>query len=721
MFTHRTAVSWAICLLSLVTLAGCFGKPMKIKATDAASEGKQSDGTGVGGGEAGPGDGPAIADSKIPTDGPSSNGGAGGKSGIGDGSVGGNPSDAIGPDVVVDTVADLPATADASGGMDALSATGGAGGTGGTSGTGGVIGTDVGPGAVDVRPEAGDAPGADVQPGSPVGGSGGTGGNTTSGGMTSTGGTTTTGGTPATGGTATRGGALATGGTATTGGAPATGGTTTTGGASPTGGTTGSGGTTGLKTAGASCGATGECQTGLTCLDGVCCTQSTCPACQNCGATGTCSITVSSADDTTGTTCTGTNTCGAAGTCKKKSGETCLAAGDCASGKCVDSLDGTSKICCASTCSTCQGCKSDGSACARKNAGAPDSTCGTAANCQTGNCNSAGTCEQIVAGTTCGTNLYCTGSGQCAPKLFEGLGVLPPDYTDSSYANGVSSDGSTVVGEVDGEAGEVTSAFKWTKSTGMTLLPGPNTVALAISSASVVGSATGQWAISWTGTTENDLFNYQGNNTYPSVARAVSANGSTIVGSGNGVNGTKAVRWVATSSYTAQLLHPETAYSYSEAFGVSSDGSIIVGNTSAGAFRWTSTSGLVLLPGGTTAGANAISADGTVVVGGNSSGSAVRWVGSASASPLGSTQAQAMAVNRDGTVIVGFTGSTTTDAFVWDTTNGMRSLATVLTNAGADVSAWTLNQATGVSSDGKVIVGNGSHNGTYEAWIARLP
>jgi uncharacterized membrane protein len=80
-----------------------------------------------------------------------------------------------------------------------------------------------------------------------------------------------------------------------------------------------------------------------------------------------------------------------------------------------------------------------------------------------------------------------------------------------------------------------------------------------------------------------------------------------------------------------------------------------------------------------------------------------------------------LAVNSSGTVIVGFTGLATTDAFVWDATNGMRSLATVLTNAGADVSAWTLSQATGVSSNGKVIVGWGSHNGTEEAWIARLP
>jgi len=51
----------------------------------------------------------------------------------------------------------------------------------------------------------------------------------------------------------------------------------------------------------------------------------------------------------------------------------------------------------------------------------------------------------------------------------------------------------------------------------MTTLPGPNTVALAISSASVVGVATDQGAVLWSGTTQTDLVNYQGNNTYRSV------------------------------------------------------------------------------------------------------------------------------------------------------------------------------------------------------------
>ena len=146
MFTDRTVVSRVLCLLSLATLASCFGGPIKIKGSDAAVPGQQSDGSGAGG-ETGFGDGPGpVADSKIATDGLSSNGGA---SGTGDSGVGGSANDAIGPNAVVDAVADLPATADSAGVIDALSATDGAGGTGGTSGTGGAIGTDGGLVAAD--------------------------------------------------------------------------------------------------------------------------------------------------------------------------------------------------------------------------------------------------------------------------------------------------------------------------------------------------------------------------------------------------------------------------------------------------------------------------------------------------------------------------------------------------------------------------------------------
>jgi len=82
-FTDRTVVSRVLCLLSLASLAGCFGKPVKIKGGDAAVVGQPGDGSGTGG-ETGSSDGPgSVADSKIATDGPTSNGGSGVDSGTG--------------------------------------------------------------------------------------------------------------------------------------------------------------------------------------------------------------------------------------------------------------------------------------------------------------------------------------------------------------------------------------------------------------------------------------------------------------------------------------------------------------------------------------------------------------------------------------------------------------------------------------------------------------
>jgi hypothetical protein len=48
------------------------------------------------------------------------------------------------------------------------------------------------------------------------------------------------------------------------------------------------------------------------------------------------------------------------------------------------------------------------------------------------------------------------------------------------------------------------------------------------------------------------------------------------------------------------------------------------------------------------------------------------------------------------------------EAFLWDAANGLRSLKTVLTTQfGLDLTGWRLTEATGISDDGKVIVGTG--------------
>ncbi|MGK0219566.1 MAG: putative membrane protein, partial [Planctomycetota bacterium] len=63
---------------------------------------------------------------------------------------------------------------------------------------------------------------------------------------------------------------------------------------------------------------------------------------------------------------------------------------------------------------------------------------------------------------------------------------------------------------------------------------------------------------------------------------------------------------------------------------------------------------------------------------------------------------------------------------IWDALNGTRDLILVLEAAGVDVSAWrdtagnTFMQATGISADGKTIVGYGNFDNSRRAWVATL-
>jgi uncharacterized membrane protein len=78
----------------------------------------------------------------------------------------------------------------------------------------------------------------------------------------------------------------------------------------------------------------------------------------------------------------------------------------------------------------------------------------------------------------------------------------------------------------------------------------------------------------------------------------------------------------------------------------------------------------------------------------------------------------ALATDADGSVVVGWGFG----AFLWDESSGMRDLQDALENDyGLDLSGWRLDRATGVSADGRVIVGYGRNpSGAQEAWIALL-
>lgn len=340
---------------------------------------------------------------------------------------------------------------------------------------------------------------------------------------------------------------------------------------------------------------------------------------------------------------------------------------------------------------------------------------------------------------------------------FQGLGVIPGG-TFLSVANGVSADGSIVVGR--GESASGTEAFIWTPSNGMTGLgdlPGGDiqSTANGISAdgAVIVGhsmSASGEEAFRWTHADGMVGLGYLPGGDF-SLALAGSSDGSTIVGWGS-VTGTQtdpdtgepildveAFRWTAETGMVGLGDLPGGIFN-SVARDVSSDGSIVVGSSRYGftseAFRWTESEGMVglgdLPGGGFLSAALGISDDGSTIVGSGVSAlgsEAFRWTQAEGMIGLGDLPgglfaSEARAVSADGSIIVG-SGWTEVglEAFIWDEVNGMRNLREVLTgDLGLDLTGWVLTSARGISADGLTIVGEGINpNGDTEAFIARLP
>lgn len=153
--------------------------------------------------------------------------------------------------------------------------------------------------------------------------------------------------------------------------------------------------------------------------------------------------------------------------------------------------------------------------------------------------------------------------------------------------------------------------------------------------------------------------------------------------------GFEALRWTEASGIVALGGFPGATRRFSQTFGISGDGSVIVGDAASAlgvdAFRWTEADGFVAL-------ADVLETAFTSI---------------------------AEAASADGEVIV---GSAPTGAFVWTPEDGMRRLDEVLAGLAVDTDGWMLNRAMGVSADGATIVGYGTNpEGLLEAWIATLP
>ena len=125
-----------------------------------------------------------------------------------------------------------------------------------------------------------------------------------------------------------------------------------------------------------------------------------------------------------------------------------------------------------------------------------------------------------------------------------------------------------------------------------------------------------------------------------------------------------------------------------------------------------------------------MSADGTTILGDarfDTGDEAVRWVLGVPESlgdlPGGFGDARALDASADGSIVVGFADDAVgQQAFIWDATNGMRKLQSVLeAEFGLDLTGWRLTEASGISDDGLKIVGVGtSPGGDSRAFIADL-
>lgn len=208
-----------------------------------------------------------------------------------------------------------------------------------------------------------------------------------------------------------------------------------------------------------------------------------------------------------------------------------------------------------------------------------------------------------------------------------------------------------------------------------------------------------------------------------SDASGVSADGSVVVGIGDTTDGhEQAFRWTSAGGMEGLGYLPGGGWDYSYAGGVSADGSTIVGSSSSAdgyqAFRWSggSMTGLgFLTQGDSSSYAAAASADGSVIVG-QSGDQAFRWTAGGGMVGLGDLPggdefSTAAGVSADGSVVVGLghSGLGSQEAYRWTDGGGMVGLG--------NLEGLPLNsEALGVSADGQVVVGQSMSPSGREAF-----
>ncbi len=356
----------------------------------------------------------------------------------------------------------------------------------------------------------------------------------------------------------------------------------------------------------------------------------------------------------------------------------------------------------------------------------------------------------LIRFVACSSLLYLSSLSSFAQAgSFEGMGKLGGSGYSSS-AQDVSSDGSTVVGYAASAEDGGNVAARWTSVGGLeslgTIDPGwlfgSQAFAVSPDGSIIVGVSDSDAA----STSETFIVDFGDTGVmtglgtlggYTSTAYGVSSDGSAVVGRAQPASSFdfKASLWTDSVQNLGTLGGLE-----SEAYDISGDGSIVVGtsDTAGGheeAFIWTDSEGMVslgmILPceNCDDSGATAISEDGTVVVGHSDVAGGVRafrWTAAGGMEQLGvapgpSTFAEGVSV--DGSVVVGHFNNET-DALFWTQATGVMSVKDYLVDVeGINLDGWSLESAEAVAVDGDslTIVDNGFNpDGFQEGWIATI-
>lgn len=280
----------------------------------------------------------------------------------------------------------------------------------------------------------------------------------------------------------------------------------------------------------------------------------------------------------------------------------------------------------------------------------------------------------------------------------QALGTVAGGATSSARA--ASYDGSVIVGQA-AAPGSSSVAFRWTPAAGMQQLPALTGASLCVANGVsgdglvIVGTCllAGNAGFRWTQTSGSvSLGQFGGGTSRGSHAMAVSADGSTIVGSGHPVL-TGAVAWTAAGQVSVLGHLPQDVAAVATA--VSRDGTAIAGYSTDGlgrsrVFRWTQGSGMAVLGAGQ-------EGLGDVVAGG---------------------------MSGDGGVVVGWATSSAGEmAVIWNEATGWSRLEEFLrTKYRLELNGWTLHRATGISDNGLTLVGQGRNPlGRLEGWALTLP